>query len=143
MQSFIKFNQQKLPNPGEFAYRYEDYWSSDVHYDWNGEPCGFGPSWSKVYCSEFEVVRFTPKGFVIRAGIGGEEKFICHHWRKKFACLNREEAMTSFIKRKERQITILSRQLRNAETALHAMKEGKLDVKVYHSFPFDKLKVSG
>lgn len=67
---------------------------------------------------EYEVIKPTPKGAWVRLVLGqflGDKKFILRDARKRFACPTKEEALESFLKRKERQINILRAQLKEAE----------------------------
>lgn len=59
---------------------------------------------------EFPVLRETRCGVRLTDG-----KFILKQARKRFACPTKEEAMESFKRRKEVQISILKAQLRSAE----------------------------
>jgi hypothetical protein len=70
-----------------------------------------------VYLTDYKVVKETPKGIWIELWIG-KNKFVNLQAKKKFACLTIEEALESFKKRKQRQITILEYQLANAKQAL-------------------------
>lgn len=71
----------------------------------------------------YSVVKETPKGVWIKLK-GYEDctyqrkRFILSNSRKKYAYPSKEEALYSFIKRKETQIKILSRKLSEAEDLL-------------------------
>ena len=71
----------------------------------------------------YSVVKETPKGVWIKLR-GYEDctyqrkRFILNTSRKKYAYSSKEEALYSFIKRKERQIKILSVKLSAAEDLL-------------------------
>jgi len=78
---------------------------------------------------KFKLLKPTPKGFWITPFSGNDENFNFQpvkdpkHWisqksRKKYAYPTKLEAINGFIKRKERQITILSRKLEIAKAAL-------------------------
>jgi hypothetical protein len=60
----------------------------------------------------YQVDRGTPKG----AWIG--DKLVRLYARKRWACPTEEEALESFIARRQRQIKIVSKQLRRAEAEL-------------------------
>jgi len=65
----------------------------------------------------YSVIKETPKGVWIRCSYQ-RKRFILNTSRKKYAYPSKEEALYSFIKRKERQIKILSRKLSDAEDLL-------------------------
>lgn len=71
----------------------------------------------------YSVIKETPKGVWIKLK-GYEDctyqrkRFILNTSRKKYAHPSKEEALYSFIKRKERQIKILSEKLSAAEDLL-------------------------
>jgi hypothetical protein len=63
----------------------------------------------------YRVIRETSKGVWINDY--GKDRFVLLTARKKFACRTKEEALESFIARKNRQIKILSDQLEKAKLA--------------------------
>ena len=65
----------------------------------------------------FEVIRTTPRGKVISEY--GKDRFVLNDSRKRFAHETKEDALASFIARKNRQISILSCQLDTAKKALN------------------------
>lgn len=101
------------------AYRYESrlYSSGDEEYGYHTHVM--------VELIEYEIIKRTNKGiwiidnyrFVFMPTYIGK-KFVNLTARKKFACLTKDDALKSFIARKERQIKILTSQLQNAQTAL-------------------------
>jgi hypothetical protein len=101
------------------AYRYqEDIYSS------GDEEFGYSSS-VRLNLLEYEIIKRTAKGiwiidnyrFVFMPTYVGK-KFVNLSARKKFACLTKEEAVKSFIARKERQIKILNNKLKDVELAL-------------------------
>jgi hypothetical protein len=97
----------------EVLYRYENWQTAGPVDEW-GYTCG--PSTTNTGLREYEVIRTTPKGVWIE--YYGSEKFVKLNARKRFACPTKEEALASFVARKEKQIRILKAQLRNAAEAL-------------------------
>jgi hypothetical protein len=68
-----------------------------------------------VSIQAYKIVAFTPCGMFIN--VWGKKKWLSNNWRKKYAYPTVEEAEEAFIKRKERQILILSSQLEDAKLA--------------------------
>ena len=85
-----------------------------------------------ITCHEYRVVKHTPKGVWLYTGdlnahMG--KRWCRRDAYKQFACPTKEEALDSFIARKERQIRILKRQTRDAEDALQlARSRGSMTV---------------
>ncbi len=79
----------------------------------------------------FPIVRRTPKG--VWLNVWGQEKFVLKDCRKKYAAGTIEEALKSFIARKERQVLILKKQLDSAERALAA---GRLEERQKEHFEY-------
>jgi hypothetical protein len=76
----------------------------------------------KVELSTYDVVRETPCGYWIRSGnsgafIHGPERWVSKATRKRFALPSQKEAMESFLRRKSKQISIISHQLDRAKRA--------------------------
>lgn len=91
------------------AYRYED-----VRYAGSEEgDRGF----LRVELREYDVTKQTAKGFWLDLGFGGK-RFVLSGARKKFACLSKTDAATSFKARKNRQISIYKARLADAQEAL-------------------------
>ena len=98
-------------------FRYEDvqYASPVDEFD---NPTGEGTL--RIELNAYEVVKITPKG--VRLNMGCESKnqrFVLANATKRFACPTQEEALLSFIARKQRQAGILRRQLRRSEQAIN------------------------
>lgn len=111
---------QDMLSQKEVWYRYEDYLVSNGGINECGDWESSDPPTVKVRLVEFGIKKHTPKG--VRLDFG---KFVLKNSNKRFACPTVEEARASFIVRKTKQISILSAQLRNAETALKLFQEGK------------------
>jgi hypothetical protein len=73
---------------------------------------------------EYEVISHTPKGVWVY-DYYGHPKFVLRAARKRWACPTKEEAIQSFLARKERQIKILRNQLSQATTAIQLAKQMK------------------
>lgn len=81
--------------------------------------CGgetYGSTPPILECFEFEVTRETPAGYWV--DVWGENKWVSKSSRKRYAHQSKPEALASFVARKNRQIRVLSAQLRDAEYAL-------------------------
>ena len=74
---------------------------------------------SELVLMELPVLRETKCGVRLRDG-----KFILKQSRKRYACPTKEEALVSFKRRKEVQISYLKRQLASAEGDL-ALADGE------------------
>lgn len=98
----------------EVMYRYEDMLESYNH---------LSPK-IRVILLKYFVKRHTPKGKWIDMGFG-DEKFVLNDSKKRFAHETKEDAIQSFIKRKERQKRILSSQLEHAIDALEIAQKLK------------------
>lgn len=70
---------------------------------------------------EFHVLRETPRGCWIEVE-PGQKKFVLATAHKRHAYPTKAEALASFIKRKTRQITILSKRLALAQENLRIAK---------------------
>jgi hypothetical protein len=94
-------------------YRYED-----KRYSCGNEESGFYTK-IQVQLLKFNVIRETPKGVRIEQYSGDYRgRVVLHNSRRKYANPTIEEAKESFIARKERQIKILKKQLKDVEFAL-------------------------
>lgn len=99
----------------EYLYRYEEIrWSLGLdEFDNPIQGCRL-----EVSLSKYEIAKRTPKGaWVYRYSFTSDKKFVNLSAKKKFACESIEEAKESFLRRKERQIQILSSQLKEAKKA--------------------------
>ena len=98
-----------------FLYRYEDQTYS-LGVDQFDDPL---PGYNlKLELRSFKVLRETPKGVWIEAYSVNGERFVKLGTRKQYAHLTKEDAKTSYLFRKRKQIMILSGQLEKAERAL-------------------------
>jgi len=75
-----------------------------------------------ITCHKYSILSKTPKGTWIRADNTKGKRFILDDARKKWAHPTKTAALTSFIRRKECQVSILTAQLKQAE---HALKKAK------------------
>lgn len=102
---------------GEMAYRFGNHQISAGVNEFDNP---LGPGQTHIYCNDYEVLSHTPKGFWI-SYLGGK-RFVLKDAKKCFVHLTQQAALESFIKRKYRQISILSSQIRSAETAIRLAK---------------------
>lgn len=116
----------------EYLYRYEEiqYHPGVDEYDRQLQ----GDGRVELFLSKLKILKITPKGVWVKYGIG--KKFVNLNARKKYACINKKEALISFIMRKQKQIEILNSQLRKVNLALDlgikmADKEYNLEVHRY------------
>jgi len=72
----------------------------------------------KIELLEYEVIKRTKKGVWILSVHGGKDHFVLLNAKKKFAYATKEEALESFLRRKNSQIKILKNKLAQAEMAL-------------------------
>lgn len=80
----------------------------------------------RVHERVFELIKETPKGYWINLfpDMGwNEKKWVSSNAKKRYAYPTKEEALSSFLARKRRQIEILEAQLSNARMALMKGKE--------------------
>ena len=104
----------------EYWYRYEE-----VHYA--ASALTPGASRIELRLMEYKVLKHTPKGvwidpYYVRGwAVSGERRFVRRNATKRFACPTIEEARESFLARKNRQIRILSAQLKSARRAKDLM----------------------
>jgi len=110
-------------------YRYNDVAYSTGYDEYRD--CSSGTR-IEVELTEYEVLRYTPKGAWINASPYRsatsfkhmkDEKFVLLSARKRFAHPTKEEAMTSFIARKKAQIRIYKARVKHAEEALKRAEE--------------------
>lgn len=114
--------EDRQVNVGDTWYRYEDI--RYASFDDDGDRYGDGRV--TVNVQTFTVEKITPKGVWINIG-GDQRRFILTNARKKFAHPNKDAALLSFVARKERQISILSAQLKNTNRALAIGKHMKTE----------------
>ena len=101
---------------GDIWYRYEDIRYAPMLDEYE-HPCGVGRV--AVDAHEFRVQKVTPRGVRLTHMWGGSwSRFVLFDSRKRFACATKDEALASFVRRKQRQIAILSAQLDRAKCAL-------------------------
>lgn len=105
----------------EVWYRFEDHRTAPPLDEWE-QPCG--PSGVHVTLFTYDVVRHTPKGVWLTL-FGSSGRFCRGDAKKRFACPTITEAAESFRARKNRQISILKHQIRDAEKALEVLEKTK------------------
>lgn len=108
-------------------YRFDEVFYSNFSSDDYGDH--YYPPTVKVHLYEFNILNRTECCFYIEY-LGQNKKILFKYKdgykpRKQFAWETKDEAIISFIKRKESQIRILKSQLRNAEIALDLGKDLK------------------
>lgn len=91
-------------------YRYTKYCTDETLLDWNNN------SNVKLSLDEYQVIRNTPKGYVIK--YGSKEKWVSGESKKRFAYPTKEEALINFIKRTERSIKIMKHSIEFSKLAL-------------------------
>lgn len=78
----------------------------------------------KIGLTTFPIIKVTKCGVWIRRwALAADKTFVLRDAHKRFAYPTKEEALTSFIARKSRQIRIVSNQLKVAEEALRLALE--------------------
>ena len=88
------------------------------------EERGFGHRWvMKVYA--LPVISHTPKG--VWLDLFGTRKFVLNDSRKQYASPTKETALQGFIKRKHRQISILTARLTEAQEGLALAEKSGLE----------------
>lgn len=104
-----------MASVGDKFYRYEDMlYGSQI----------------SIRLSTYKVIKLTPKGCWIAHNYDHNhlhKRFVLSDSRKKFAYPTKEQAMESFIRRKERQIIYLQANLNRAKNALYTAKNGQRD----------------
>jgi hypothetical protein len=104
-----------MSEPVEYWYRYEN---RTVSTGWDSDYEVSTGSRVEVSLWKFRVLKHTPKGvWLQRYVVYGDKRFVLRDARKRFACPTIEEALASFIARKDRQIRIHTARLREAEEA--------------------------
>jgi hypothetical protein len=97
----------------EYWYRYEDHMCA-------GSPDQFdnyGPSTVHVTLRKFKVLKHTKTGVQLDIYYG-ERRFTKRNAFRRWACPTIDEALESFIARKERQIFIYRNKINNAQDAI-------------------------
>lgn len=88
-----------------------------------------GPGRAEVRLRAIPVLKVTPKGVWLACStLYSEKRFVRREARKRFACPTKEEAMESFIARKNRQRQIYSARVRHINEVLNLVEKerGKL-----------------
>jgi hypothetical protein len=79
----------------------------------------------------YNIIKMTPKGKWIKYHNKKGRKFVLNNTRKKFACETTEEALNSFIARKQKQIMIVTNQLKDIKNALNKAMKMVPDLEVH------------
>ncbi len=87
----------------------------DTYGDLNPVPLDQRKLWLR--CDEYEIVKKTPKGARV-IDKNGKSRLVKFNTSKQFAWHTKQEALVSFIARKERQIEILEAQKTQSERYL-------------------------
>lgn len=109
-------NQALTAQVGDIWYRYTNVTYASALDEYENIIPGSGRV--AVNLAEFVVLRVTPKGVWVTPPYYGDPRFIRLSARKRYACPTKEEALTSFLARKERQLSILEAQARNVRKAI-------------------------
>ncbi len=72
----------------------------------------------RLYLTAYAVHHTTPCGHVLCEWSGARRRFVHAGATKRYACTTVDGALESFVRRKQRQIGILTHQLRRAQSAL-------------------------
>lgn len=115
----------------------EKWWRFDDHLEGSGstDVCGEfipGPSYVRVHCSAFPVLKHTAKG--VWLSVYGERRFVLRSARKRFACPTIDEARVSFIARKTRQAGIFEKRANDAHRAIEIAKAQALRPNLFGGF---------
>ena len=111
-----------LDLPGEVFYRYEDVQYAASLDEWEN-PVGEGEL--RVRLLKYTVLRHTPKGTWV--GGAGWSRFVRREATKRFALPTIEEARESFVKRKQKQISIYTHRIARAKRALELINMSKVE----------------
>lgn len=106
----------------EYLYRYDGICYSAGTDEW-GDPLPYKGR-REIYCQEYSIIKRTPCGAWINTW-AGQHKFVNLNANKRYACLSKEDALTSFIARKKRQIKILSSRIDDAKAFLEKALNAK------------------
>ena len=108
----VPFNMLCFHNPSQLVKFDSDDADCLYRYDWIHD---------SLYSQRFKIIRKTEKGVWIDHW--GKEKFVLLTARKQFACKTQDEALISFIARKNASISTHLSQLERAKEALKFAKE--------------------
>lgn len=99
--------------PAVYYFRYDDVRYSNGVDEFDNPYPGYT---LKVQLSKIRVHHFTPKGIRFNDGT-----FMANSSKKRYACATEDEAKTSFIARKKRQIQIHTNRIEQALKAIKLM----------------------
>lgn len=91
------------------------------------EECDIGIA---IECKEYEVLKETREGYWIKTGGYApctvlKKKWVSKVTKKRFAYIKKEDALKSFIRRRERYIVLLEERLNTSKRALDIANEMK------------------
>ena len=121
--------------PPTMLYRYEDVL---LNWDYNTNQATV-----KIYLEDYKMLRETACGYWIdTSGYGKSyETWVSKTSRKRFAYPSKHEAMINFKHRKQRQITLLERNLARSKAAFDlCLKELDIYRKEYYKYKLDTIK---
>ncbi|QBX06616.1 hypothetical protein H1O16_gp203 [Burkholderia phage BcepSaruman] len=106
-----------------YCYRYTDVKYSPGVDEWD-DPLPRSPGTHLgIHVQEYKVLRETKCGFWFYDTYEGRERFINNSWTKKYVLRSKEAARDSYIARKEKQITLLQRQIIDAKEFLRMARD--------------------
>lgn len=79
--------------------------------------CEWGPATSKIWFAAYKVVGYTAQGVWISQGVQ-KPKFVLLKAERKWAHLNKKDALYSFLRRKRKETQILLNRMQDAEAML-------------------------
>jgi hypothetical protein len=101
-------------------YRYTSYETASMGID--GEYTSSPFPNPRLRVEEYNLHKETPKGYWIGYGkldeLHSPSRWVSKDGKKRFAYPTKEEALTNFIKRNERRVKILKRQVMSCEIAI-------------------------
>lgn len=115
---------------GDKWYRYEDVRYAAPVDEWE-KPTGKGTIGISI--REFLVTRVTPKGVWLTSCFWANDvswskndRFVRNDARKRFACPTEQEAIESFVARKNAQRRIYQNRLNDVDAVLRLVNQGKI-----------------
>ena len=116
---------ENMENKTFFRYRIVEYGYTDI----NGELISPSIPNPTIILDEYNLIKETPKGYWIGYGEYGNpnvfqslNKWVSKTSKKRYAYPTKEDALNNFIKRNERRIKILQRQLTCCQIAVDIAK---------------------
>lgn len=100
-------------------YRYEKFCGHETLRGWDDE------NNVEIKLRTYDVIRNTPKGYVIKKGL--KERWVSSTGKKRFAYADKKDALESFIRRTKRSINIMNHYIDFSQLALEKAKEVTID----------------